>query len=163
MSTLIDDISRIIASSISRRQSIKLVGGALGGAVLASLGLRPASRSLGAPAGYPLGGQKWGSRCRDDQIRCGDQCCDRSQTCCNGNCYPSGYTCCGRNVCDTNSQCCHNNYCCGKSQTCCRHSCCDQGATCCHRSCCPADRVCCRGRCCTRGPSPSHPCVDAMC
>src|SRR5208337_3524928 len=51
MSALLDDISRITASSISRREAFRLVGGAVGGALLASLGLGRASRGLGAPAG----------------------------------------------------------------------------------------------------------------
>ena len=55
MSALLDDIARITASSISRREAFRLVGGAVGGALLASLGLGRASRGWGAPAGGAQG------------------------------------------------------------------------------------------------------------
>src|SRR5205814_5611620 len=49
MSALLDDVSRIIASPISRRQTLRLVCGAVGGAVLASLSFGRPSRGLGSP------------------------------------------------------------------------------------------------------------------
>ena len=51
MSDLFDDISRIIARPMPRRQAFKLVGGAVGGAVVASLGLGRVSQAFGSPGG----------------------------------------------------------------------------------------------------------------
>ena len=53
MNTLFDDLSRIIASPIPRRQALKLVGGAVGSAVVAALGLGRTSRVWGAVFGSP--------------------------------------------------------------------------------------------------------------
>src|SRR5208337_335045 len=107
MSALLDDISRITASPISRREAFKRVGGALGGALLASLGLGRASRVLGAPVT-----------------------CPRSRpVLCNGEYYPSGYKCCGSAVCDSDDTCC-TNHCCEKPQTCCGSTCCPPGQAC---------------------------------
>src|SRR2546426_10098410 len=86
MSNLFDDISRIIARPMPRRQAFKLVGGALGGAVLASLGLGKVSLALGAPGGRP--GSLF-DNCPSGQTTCGTtssgklRCCQTGQTCCN--------------------------------------------------------------------------------
>jgi hypothetical protein len=143
MSALIDDVSRIIASPISRRKAFRLVGGAVGGAVLASLGLGTASRGLGAP-GWAQQGQDQGGgdrhRCRDDQVACGRfQCCDKDDQCCNGD------------------------HCCPKTGVCCAGKrCCRAGESCCgRRACCRADRVCCNDRCVRRTASGGSPCADA--
>ena len=55
MSALLDDVSRIIARPISRRQTLRLVCTAVGGAVLASLGLGTASWGFGSPDPEPQG------------------------------------------------------------------------------------------------------------
>jgi hypothetical protein len=176
MSALIDDISRVIASPISRRKAVRLVGGAVGGAVLSSLGLGRASRALGAQASntvscsgnqvlcngkcYPKGYTCCGSRvcgsadkccpggycCDTAQTCCGRACCARGETCCNGRCYPSTYTCCGGGVCDSDDKCCPGGYCCEKTQVCC-------GARCC-----PPGYSCCKGKCVQTRPSASSPC-----
>jgi len=135
MSALLDDISRITASPISRRETFKLVGGAVGGALLAYLGLGRASRSLGAPVTCP----------------------SNRPVLCNGNCYPRGYSCCGPTVCDTDDTCC-TNHCCEKPQTCCGSTCCPSGQTCINGSCCNAAHVC-SGKCCTSGQM----CINGTC
>jgi len=95
MSALIDDISRAIASPVSRRKAFKMISGAM----LASLGLGRAARILGAPPGTA-------PKCPNHQVLC------------NGKCYPSGYTCCGTLVCDGDKICCSNNHCCDDAKTC---------------------------------------------
>src|SRR5271165_4018590 len=101
MSKLFDDVSRIIGSPVSRRKMLGLVGGAVGGAVLASLGL----------------GEAYGDdhdnkpKCGKHQIVCGRTCCDPGQTCCDGKCCGSKQVCC-------------NGKCCSPGQTCCNGKCC---------------------------------------
>jgi hypothetical protein len=157
---MIDDIARIIASPIPRRQALRLLSGVVGGGILASLGLGRASRALGAPAGCPS------SRPVD----------------CNGICYPKGYTCCAKVVaCRSHEQCC-TDHCCEKSATCCGKRCCRRGHTCSFNSiccrphevacgtpakprCCWPGRVCCEVsgvyKCCKAGPSAYSPCTGA--
>jgi len=158
MSALIDDVSRIIASPISRRKAFRLVGGAVGGAVLASLGLGAASRGLGAPAwaqqGQDHGGGDNGHKhpkCRDHEVACGrSKCCDKDQQCCNGD-----------KCCDKDQQCCSGDKCCDKTEVCCANRCCRSGESCCGHSCCRADRVCCNNRCVRKTASGSSPCASA--
>jgi hypothetical protein len=156
MSALLDDISRITASPISRREAFKLVGGAVGGALLASLGLGRASRGLGAPVPTT-------------------KCPSSRPVLLNGKCYPTGYFLCGGRVCDKDDQCCNSDHCCEKRQTCCgkrccdskeqccTDHCCDKRETCCGNRCCAPGLVCCNGRCCRKGPSASNPCYKAYC
>ena len=79
MSSLFDDVSRIVASPVSRRKMLGLVGGAVGGAVLASLGLSKTVDAFG-----DSGGGK--SKCPKGQTACGSACCTSSQVCSNGKC-----------------------------------------------------------------------------
>ena len=155
MSALLDDISRIIASPIPRRQALRLLGGVVGGGVLAYLGR--GSRGLGAPAGGEQGPPR-PFRCGPHQFLCGGTCCDNDRTCCNGNCCPSGQTCCNRNCCPA-GHCC-GDHCCDKGETCCGDHCCDKGETCCRNRCCAPGRVCCNNRCVRRRPSTSNPCRE---
>ena len=53
MSLLFDDVSRIVASPVSRRKMLGLVGGAVGGAVLASLGLGKPAAAFGGGGSKP--------------------------------------------------------------------------------------------------------------
>ena len=166
MSALMDDISRIIASPISRREAFRLVGGAVGGAVLASLGLGRATRGLGAAV-----------KCPPDQVVCDTICCHRYELCCGGTCYGgtvnTTYSCCGIALCLKSYEKCCTDHCCRKTQTCCGSSCCAAGTACCNGKCCAAGAVCCAGRCCPPGdfccgdrcvanrPSSSAPCTAA--
>jgi hypothetical protein len=189
MSALLDDISRITASPISRREAFKLVGGAVGGALLAYLGVGRASRGLGAPAGGAQAPQII-PRCPRGEFRCGATCCRNGLACCNGKCCTSGQTCCndtccprgqccnGRTCCPSgqrciNGRCCPsaqscNGFlgifgviCCASGQTCCDGRCCPSGQCCNHgERCCPTGYVCCGGaRCVKATPSGSSPCV----
>lgn len=141
MSALIDDISRVIASPISRRRAFKMVSGAVGGAVLASLGWGRAAHAMGmdGPANPP---------------------CDKHGVLCGGKCYPPGYSCCGRVVCDGFHHCCAD-HCCGVRQYCCGSRCCDYGSTCCgNNTCCPFGVDCCHGKCCS---TPGSKCCGNTC
>jgi hypothetical protein len=101
MSNLFDDVARIVASPVSRRQAFRLVSGAVGGAVLASLGLGRATRALAkkVPA----------TSCPPAQV-CGTACCSASQFC--ATCTNGGTKCCAKGtICCTNpktnkNQCC---------------------------------------------------------
>src|SRR6266566_6350447 len=101
MSALLDDVSRIIARPISRRQTLRLVCGAVGGAVLASLGLGTASRGFGSPAPEPQ------AHCPKGQTACGSACCNNKQTCCNSQiCCSHNASCCGTKCCPPGKVCC---------------------------------------------------------
>jgi hypothetical protein len=85
MSMLFDDVSRIIASPVSRRKALRLVGEAVGGAVLASLG-------LGMAFGDENDDHK--IKCRKGQKVCEKRCCNAHETCCDGKCCDNDEFCC---------------------------------------------------------------------
>ena len=141
MSALIDDISRVIASPVSRRKAFKMVSGAMGGALLASLGLGRITWALGADGK-------------------GDPVCPRFWVPCNGKCYAPGYSCCGKTVCEEFHHCC-TDHCCGDLQSCCGSTCCNFGSTCCgEKTCCASGVACCNGKCC---PHPRTICCGGEC
>jgi len=164
MSLLIDDLSRVIASPIPRRQALRLAGNMLGGGILTYLGLGRASRILAQQS----------RSCRADQVQCGKTCCYSFETCCDGRCYGREFkeraTCCGSVVCSKSSQQCCTDHCCRKTETCCGTQCCSSGQACCHGKCCAPGAVCCGSACCGEGyvccnnrcvprrPSQSSPC-----
>ncbi len=172
MSALLDDIARITASSISRREAFRLVGGAVGGALLASLGLGRASRGWGAPAGGAQGNPEVAcpqKTCNDHgtyccasyQTCCHGHCCTTEQTCTNNVCCPSGQTGCGGRCC-ASSRCCNGTTCCPSNQRCSNNVCCPTGLTGCGTTrCCLPGQVCCGSKCCSHGPSASNPCFSA--
>jgi len=138
MGALMDDISRIIASSVSRRDAFKLVGGAVGGAVLGSLGLRNTVFAQDPPRG---------PHCGPDETLCGRQCCHGDQQCCTDRCCRKDDTCCGRTCCPRDTSCCAGRCCHGRREKCCGDRCCGEG------------RFCCDGKCLRSRPSPSAPCT----
>jgi hypothetical protein len=129
MRALLDDVSRILAGPSSRRQAFRLVGGALGGAALAFLGLGRASLGRGAPVGNSTASEL-GVTCPTGQKVCGSLCCGGTQYCCTTS---AGYhQCC-------NTPCCYNSpggqYCCDGKGPCCglytfRKFCCPLGSQC---------------------------------
>jgi hypothetical protein len=133
MSSLFDDVSRIVASPIPRRQALKLLSGAVGGAVLTSLGLGRASRVLGAPGS---GGQV------DDSGGCG-----------------KGRFKCGTKCCHQDEQCCPNKRCCKKSHKCCGDRCCSSVQACCGNKCCDPGFVCCPGNICKKRKASGNSCL----
>jgi hypothetical protein len=112
MSFLIDDVARVVANPMPRRKALRLFGRTLGGAFLASLGMRRADAVLmqttcspTPPASTCKCGTS-GRTCTNGQVLCGSSA--------NCMCCPAG-KCCG-----TNGQpvCCTSNQCCSKSSTC---------------------------------------------
>ena len=91
MSTLFDDVSRIIASPVSRRKALRMVGEAVGGAVLASMSL-----------GMAYGDEKDDDdhdhdhkvKCKKGQKICEKRCCNPGETCCDGKCCDKDDFCC---------------------------------------------------------------------
>jgi len=128
MSSLFDDVSRAIASPVSRREMLGTVGAALGGAMLAALGLqRPAlgqetqtpGSSSGCPKGTPKGYTSCGSHCCDPgNVCCNGVCCEPKQTCCGGKCCPAGMLCCGVTCCNTREAVCLHSLCCETGVVC---------------------------------------------
>ena len=184
MSSLFDDVSRIVASPIPRRQAFRLLSRAVGSAVLASIGLGRASRSLGAPQGD---GQGTSAPCGPDRFACGRGCCDsRREECCRGRCIPRGHKCCpdGHDCPSTHEccrdrcmprghKCCDDGHGCPPTHECCRdrcvprgHKCCDDGhgcgpiQECCGTKCCDPGFVCCPGNICKRKRPSGDSCKD---
>jgi hypothetical protein len=154
MSVFFDDLSRIIASPMPRRQAFKLIGGALGGAVITSLGFAQGSGDTTCPKGDTLCGSGKHAVC-----------CTSGQKCCGNSAI--GFICCGSGgLCCTDAS---KPYCIQAHEVCCRGKCCIPGQkqTCCTTAtsgiCCSADEICCSGKCCTAGPSPKNPCYQAKC
>jgi len=166
MSALIDEISRVIASPISRRQAFKLVSRAVGGAVLASLGYERDVR----------GQESQASVCAQfNQVPCDMTCCYSDELCCGGTCYGAsvkasyfccatflcrrvGEQCCTDHCCPTTHTCCGLK-CCGRDQVCCNGTCCAPRAVCCGNTCCPEGYFCCANKCVRSRPSTSEPCI----
>ena len=152
MSLLIDDLSRIIASPIPRRQALRLAGSLMGGGILGYLGLGRTSSGLARPS----------RPCASDEVPCGKTCCQPFYMCCGGTCYGPGFkehsVCCGSGLCSKASQQCCTDHCCQKTETCCGASCCAPGHACCQGKCCPPGYVCCKDKCMPRRPSQSNPC-----
>ena len=137
MSLLIDDVSRIVASPVSRRKMLGMLSGAIGGAMVASLGLRTAAFAAAVPP------------CKAGQTPCGTTCCGSPKVCVNGICCPAGDVNCGGKCCPGT---CTNGLCCGKNTTYCNGKCCAAGNICCNGVCCTSSQaVCLNGKCCASG------------
>jgi hypothetical protein len=175
MGALIDDISRVIASPVSRRHAFKMVTGSVGGAVLASLGFGRAARAQGSQADscrdgevrcngrcYPPGSKCCGvGVCSDRQTCCSNtHCCDGEQNCCGSSCCPKSRNCCGEICCSVRTDCCGTHACCPRPRACCNDTCCRPFAACCGgTTCCPPGSYCCGTECQRERPSPSTGCV----
>ena len=83
MSFLIDEVARIVASPMPRRKALKLLGGALSGAVLASLSGRQAKAQASCSSNC---GPLAGTRCNANSPcePCANCCCGPSNTCVTG-------------------------------------------------------------------------------
>ena len=158
MSNLIDDVSKIVASPVSRRNAVKLISRAAGGAVLAALSLRAVSWGL-APSAFDEEGHDKDPdpkvKCGPSQTVCGKTCCNSNQTCCDGKCCTAGQTCCDGKCCGSGQTCCSGK-CCEPGQTCCNGKCC--AGPCCGGKCCEKHQVCCDGKCLGQGVSKNGKC-----
>jgi len=149
MSFLVDDVSRIVASSVSRRKMLGVVGGAVGGAILTSLGLRTSAFAAQTPTT---------TKCPPGKTVCGTYCCDSQQVCVKGLCCPVGYVNCNGKCCGGT---CTNGMCCGKNLTYCGGVCCPDGIVCCNGKCCGStSAVCFNGTCCGSGIVCNGVCCD---
>lgn len=135
-----DALAVDLARGLSRRQALARLGGALLGALAASLGIEKAWAACAAdqvqcgfgdipvccPPGQgcmdPLhatcGPCTADSQCATGQLccggvcqaPCGGQCCGGA--CCNQTCFPAGWTCCAAvGVCPPRQSCCGDQYC----------------------------------------------------
>src|SRR4051794_7163415 len=107
-SNLFDDISRIVASPISRRRAFRLIVGGLAGAALGHLGVKRAWAAFTTDCkGVP-----------NDGTLCGPEVGQVTGVCIGGICCP------------TARACKNNTSCCGPTQTCCPNAT-ATGAKCC--------------------------------
>src|SRR5215217_2864222 len=143
IATSLDELAKGLANgTLSRGKAIRLVGGALLGAALAS-----------------VPGVAWADddRCSEGQTRCGDRCVNlqRNERHC-GSCF---HRCaegeeCVSGVCQGGG--------CPRGTTPCGTQCCQTGTTCVEGTCCPDAQVCGAGTsltCCAEGQE----CVDGVC
>jgi hypothetical protein len=135
-----DDVARILASPIPRREAFTRLTGVLFGGVLGSFGIRSAhaQSSSCTPA------------CQKDYTCCGTTCIDPKKTqCCPGNIpCPSNFICCGSTCIDPKeTQCCPGNTTCPSKFICCGSTCIDPKTTqCCPgNTTCPSKDICCGG------------------
>lgn len=103
MAHILDEIARILASPMPRRDAMKAMGKALGVGLLALVG---ADKAFGICSGFG----------------CGANCCSVGQTCCSGGfrppfCAPAGRQCCSDSTCALNETCC-DLACCAPGQSC---------------------------------------------
>lgn len=110
MSLLFDDLSRAIASPVSRRKMLGMVGSAFGGAMLAALGLPSAAF-----------GQENSEKCPKGTTPCHGKCCEPGLICCAGKCCLSKKAKCMTSYCCESgivcaSKCCEPNEICDRGQ-----------------------------------------------
>jgi hypothetical protein len=106
MSSLFDDVSRLIASPVSRRKMLGMLGTAFGGAMLAAFGIQPAALAQAAP-----------------------EKCLKGQTACHGKCCDAGFICCGAKCCTSKRAVCQSSFCC-ESGIVCAGKCCNENQVC---------------------------------
>ena len=111
MSLLFDDVSRVIASPVSRRKMLGMVGTAFGGAMLAALGLQPTALGQATPENCPHGTTPChGKCCEKGLICCAGKCCtSKKAKCMTSFCCESGIVCAGK--CCTENEFCHDGKC----------------------------------------------------
>ena len=107
MSYLLDDIARILASPIPRRQALRLLGGILAGGILSTLDAKQAEAQ---------------QESEDEKRKCGTRTCGEDQQCSKTGpkplCAPKGKACCGAKVSkDEDQVCCGGTVCCEKDQS----------------------------------------------
>jgi hypothetical protein len=105
MSLLFDDISRVIASPVSRRKMLATVGTMLGGALLAVFGLQSSALAD-----------------TDEDKKC---ICPKGQYACHGKCCDDGTPCCGPKCCTSTKAVCLKGGCCETGVVCAGRCCCE--------------------------------------
>ena len=150
MAHIIDDIARILATPVPRRQAFRLLGRVLAGGFVGALGLKAQTvNSLNSNSG----------------VICGNTRCQKNQTCCTQGqgayrpfCASQGKSCCGNSTMNSNQQCCRSGsspFVAAKNQNCCGNGACNSGQTCCTSSsrpfCAPSGATCCGTMTCKSG------------
>ena len=169
MGNFLDDAARILASPMPRRRALRLLGGAIAGGILGTLGARRAQAQTCNPpctSGRVCCSWQGTNFC----ITAGDTCCgntqgcNSSQQCCTTGTMPFcgniGDICCGEHTCQRTSTAYH--VCCGSGTSafcsatgqsnaipiCCGTNSCNASQTCCASStCCNSGQRCSNGRC----------------
>jgi hypothetical protein len=162
-----DDLTKVLATSISRRRAFRrigslLAGGTLGGAALAELSPRVALASGGnsdcahfCNAVFAPGSDR--GQCKSDAAHGTGLC----YTCGPKSLGGSQAICCPA---DSNGQCTSYSSatCCGSSGTCLNGSCCPTSQACSNGTCCPSGKVCLsNGTCAT--PCTAQTCPGCTC
>ncbi len=139
MSFFIDDVSRILASPLPRRQALKMAGTALAGIFLSKSSTLQAAGACGTL-----------------KTACGTKICcvTATEKCCtNGTvyfCALIGATCCGTVSCPAGQTCCRTGttpFCAPRGNVCCGTTSCSAGESCCGSVCCAKGLSCYKGRC----------------
>jgi hypothetical protein len=100
MDKLFDQLSRLVASPVPRRQVLRSIGSAVVAAALAPLGIGKPSQG---PKPQP-------GSCKPRWVDCGDgRCCQPNHTCCVDLCCPPSHTCCSGKCCNPSQQCVDGN------------------------------------------------------
>src|SRR5438105_14027892 len=157
-----DDLGRILASGVTRRDALRLAVCVLGGQALAACTSGPTETAAPRPRLDRVGGAVRGAvgsaavacgprgACdapiRGGAVRCGDgTSCAAGQDCCinaaGGKCCCApGLVCCPANGAVGGRACCPPRQCCLQGNTQC---CCPAGSTCVNgNKCCPAEQLC---------------------
>ena len=121
----IDEFSKSLADeSVPRRDTFRLLGAAVAGALLGPLGMKSAF------GGGPDPCRNFCQQCPKSQRQ---RCLAACQACVQTSGRVCG-TCSGFDCCHNAATCCVNT-CCGDSQTCCGNTCCGDSQTCCGNYC----------------------------
>jgi hypothetical protein len=143
---LFDDITRVLASPMPRRQAFRLIAGGLAGGSLGFLLAPEQALAVGAACG---------SGCPKNGVTC-----NNNMTCDKSNCF--AITLPGdpfNGKCRCCAVVCGGHCCCGEETCCFNTVCCPQGMPCCNQEsgigCCPAGTVCRNRRCC-KNPCPGN-------
>jgi hypothetical protein len=156
-SSRFDELTKALAIATSRRQALKAIGAALGGA----LGFSRIGIAFGAPKCHRNGtGCDTNSQCCSGYCANGEKCTCPPAPACNSICpCPSGQVC-QSGTCVT--PCTPNGGTCNSNSACCSHLCDERASPHTCVSCLPANdvcttnsdccsNVCCRGACCATG------------
>jgi hypothetical protein len=148
MESRFDQITKLLAESIPRREALRRLGGLFGGAILASLGWGNRAKA----------GEQCEDFCKQFHLH-GEEhndCLKECRRCLNAGNFPCGLGEC----CESAKDCCVN-VCCFGSQTCCGGLCCPGFplATCCGGKKCCSPEQCCSGECCAAGEA----CINGAC
>jgi len=127
--SIFDELARGLADgSVTRAKALKLMGAALVGGTLGSVG-------IGEAAAAPGGCKRNGKKCKKDTQCCSGNCVNKTCAAC-----PSGTTPCGTECCQTGASCVDGT-CCPDAQVCATGTtltCCAEGEQCVEGVCGPA-------------------------